>query len=375
MVWSCGSVSGLAVRSVFALFYGLFVVWEVDFTAKDRALCIHCGEVLEGDRAVLGCAVCMDCQQTIFARLEEKNGCHMAIFLACGMFDLPCVPELVPENFCDFEGSRWARYCELLGEWDGMVKADGSACGFLDGVCDVRRVFGRNVTEKDFGRYIAVEKEHLARLPGTAEQRARWGTDDMWKGLMMTTEVYDALDKQYESRASEFRGQTLSMQQKDAIVKVCKWNMVIDHLYKMGNVDAAQKIQRMVQIELESEQMRKKDEKPTEQLRVDALAVALEDAGLMESGDFLNCDELIEVMRDRFVKSKKYGYSLDAADQMIFDYVNNLRANADLALLSSLPEGLEIQDEYGEFEAEETEEEKRRKQYAGLVKVQFDSEG
>ena len=296
----------------------------------------------------------------------------MAIFLACGMFNLPCVPDIVPEDLCDVDGSPWRAYCDLLSEWDGMVKADGELCGFTDGECDIRRIFGRNVTEQDFGRYIAVEKERLARLPGTAAQRARWGTECMWKGLVMTSEVYDALDKQYETRASEFRGQTLSLQQKDAIIKVCKWNMVIDHLYKNGNVDAAQKIQKMVQVELESEQMRKKDEKPTEQLRMDALAVALESMGLMESGDFLDLDGMIEVMRDKFAKSRKYEYSLDAADQMIFDYVNNLRANADMALLSSLPEDLQIEDEYGEFQAEESEEEKKRKQYAGLVKVQFD---
>ena len=182
------SVSGLAIRSVFALFYGGFSLGRWIFIAKEQFLCIHCGEMLDAQCFPFDRVVCLSCQEKIFEELEEKNGCHMAIFLACGMFNLPCVPDIVPVDLCESEVSHWRSYCELLSEWDGMVKADGELCGFTDGECDIRRIFGRNVTEQDFGRYIAVEKERLARLPGTAAQRARWGTECMWKGLVMTSE-------------------------------------------------------------------------------------------------------------------------------------------------------------------------------------------
>ena len=49
-----------------------------------------------------------------------------------------------------------------------------------------------------------------------------------------------------------------------------------------------------------------------------------------------------------------------------------MRRNADLMQLIDLPEELEVVDEYGEFSAEETEQEKEAKKYADLTKLKFE---
>ena len=159
---------------------------------------------------------------------------------------------------------------------------------------------------------------------------------------------------------------------QESIIKICKWNAIADYLLETGNYADAQKVQAMVQKEMESEQMRKKDEKPVEALRIDALVSALEEAGFMENGLLLTYDELIEAMRDKHAKSRKYDYSLDVADQVILDIYNSMRANADQEMVSSLPHELKTEDIYGEFLPEESEREIAAKKYAGLTKVSFD---
>lgn len=339
--------------------------------------CHCCGEQLNSDNARQACAIicstefspyCIECEQKYYDRLEKQNGTHIALYLTCCAFCVPYEPLILPEDFIDSE-NKWIGYINLLYENGKNENLEGVTRSFFDGCTEMRRIFGKSLSEEDITKYLNFEKARVATLVGTDEQRARWGTEKLWNGFEMTKEVYDALDRQYESRASEFKGQTLSMQQKDALIKVCKWNLTIDYLFRIGRVDTAQKIQKMVQTELEAEQMRKKDEKPVEALRIDALVESLENAGLMANGEFLTYDETVQALRDNCIKSKKYDYSLDVADQIILDVLNNIRANSDLELLTSLSDEYAAEDAYGEFEPEETEKEKEAKRYAGLTKV------
>lgn len=292
----------------------------------------------------------------------------MAIFMACAAFSIPCEPLVCPIDLTNYEGDKWARYIELLEE-NGKLKSGNRVRTFFDGETNIRMIFGRELSEKNFARYIAAEQERIESLEGTETQRERWGVADKY-----TSEEYDDLDRMYDNRIAQYKGITVTDQMDYIITEACKWQLVADKRRRMGDIKAATDALKAVDQLLASESLRKKDEKPVESLKTDALVVALEKAGLMENGQLLKYDELIEVMRDRFVKSKKYNYSLDAADQMIADYYNNLRANADMGMLVVLPEDLQVEDEYGEFEPEETEEEKKRKRYAGLAPVQFGKE-
>lgn len=342
---------------------------------KAKFVCVRCGEELNENNAFYAETdsgynpYCTKCQQEYFERLQSTNGTHLALYFCCIKYDVPCNPLLLPENvnseeFLKSEEAQdgiWIYYLSQI-EKTKLYEEGAETPNFFDGVTNILRIFGKNFTEHDFARYVQYEQELIESLEGTERQRERWGDS-------YTAEEYNELDRLYEGRKESFKGVTLTAQMEDTLVKVCRWNLKIDQYIEAGNIKLAKDLQSMVETALASESMRKKDEKPVEALRVDALIEALESFGLMENGDFLTYDETVKALRDNLVKSKKYDYSLDVADQIILDILNNMRANEDLELLTELEEQYAAEDEYGEFEEEETEREIAAKRYAGLTKV------
>lgn len=326
--------------------------------------CIFCGKQLSEKEETIGCGICIDCQSKHFSKLEEENGCHLAIFICCAAYDIPCKPLLCPIDLVNFDGNRWEKYIDILfenGELGGKTEKT-----FFSGVCDIRRVFGKNLSESDFARYISVEQERIGKLPGTPEQREKWGMEDGY-----TSEEYDALDRMYESRLNGFRGQTITEQMIYTLEEVAKWQLVSDKARRASNTKEALDALKAVDNLLASEAMRKKDEKQVENFRPDAWIDAFEKSGLMKDGDFLSIsemqNELIKVMR-----GKGYKQTLDAAHQLEMNIINNARKNADQPIVYELPEYMEVTDELEEFEKEESEEEKRAKRYAQLSTVRID---
>lgn len=322
--------------------------------------------------------LCISCENDLFNRLAQTEGKHIALFHTCACLNVPCKPialEDCQDEFAD-SGEAWILYVNKLSEKKQDTKR-GRVLGFADGLTSLAECFGGKLDHKDFAEYIVRERAKTAKLEGSSEQREKWGTEPLYSNgkssIRMTQEVYDELDRQYSNRAESYKGQTLTPQMEDILVKVAKSNVIYDYLMRTGVVKLALDVQKSIDLMLASENMRKKDEKPTEQFRMDALVVALEKFGCMENGDFLSYDELVEVLKDKFVKSKKYDYSLDVADQVILDVLNAGRKNADLMPFSELPDGIGVVDEYGECEPKETEEEKKRKEFAGLTKVQFEN--
>ena len=312
---------------------------------------------------------CTKCQQAYFERLQAANGTHLALYFCCIKYDVPCNPLLLPENvnsddFLQSEEAKegiWVYYLRKIEQ--SKLYDDGEDIpNFFDGVTNILRIFGKNFTERDFAKFVQYEQELIDSLEGTERQRERWGDS-------YSQEEYNELDRLYESRKESYKGVTLTAQMEDTLIKVCRWNLKIDQYIEAGNIKLAKDLQSMVETALASESMRKKDEKPVEALRIDALIEALESFGLMQDGSFLTYDETVNALRDNLIKSKKYDYSLDVADQIILDILNNMRANEDLELLTELEDQYAAEDEYGEFETEETERELAAKRYAGLTKV------
>lgn len=333
-------------------------------------LCAVCGAELTDGNAYVGATVCRECQERYFTELERTNGCHLALFLACAAFNVPCVPSVVPIDLVNYNGDKWAHYRSLLHESEKDRRKSRTAT-FLDGVTDIRGIFGRELTEKDFSRYIAAEQKRVSAQEGTPEQRERWGIGELCRGLPLTQELYDELDGQLELWIERYKGQTITPQLENSIITICTDNMVAKHLVKVGNYAAAQKMRKMVDDLMASEQMRKKDEKPVESLRLDAWVTALEKAGFMEAGKLKTYEEVAKAINDECMCKRKYDYTLDVADQMLADYVNNLRSNADMALLSVFPADMKLEDYNGEFAAEESDNERERKRYAGVTPIQF----
>lgn len=336
--------------------------------------CGVCGKELTDENAYAGATVCRECQEHYYYELERTNGCHLALFLTCAAFNVPCVPSVVPIDFVNCEENKWARYRALLQDTKNDRRKSRIAT-FLDGVTNIREVFGRELSEKDFARYIAAEQKRISAQVGTAEQRERWGVGELCRGLPLTQELYDELDSQLELWIERYKGQTITPQLENSIITICSDNMVAKHLVKVGNYAGAQKMRKMVDDLMASEQMRKKDEKPIESLRLDAWVTALERAGFMENGKLKTYEEVAKAINKECLCKRKYDYTLDVADQMLADYVNNLRSNADMALLSVFPSDMKPTDENGEFATEENDDERERKRYAGVTAVQFGGGG
>lgn len=310
---------------------------------------------------------CIDCEQEYYERLAAKEGKSFALFHCCAAFNVPCKPSIFKTANYEQHPKLWVYYLDQLEEQGEDVK-DDRVLTFFDGETNIRRIFGKNVDQQDFNTYIITE--NTKKMP-TLAQRQRWGTERIWEGMEMTAEVYDSLDREYESRRSSFAGQTLTLQQENTLQLVAKNMVIYNYCMRHQQVGHAEKVLKMVDNALASEQMRKKDEKPLEGYELMSQVFALEKAGVMEDGQFLPIDKLQEVLFKKFIKGKKFDYTLDACDGMIEAIYKTMRKNADLFIPDELPEELEIEDTFGEFAEEETDEEKERKKFTGFTKPTF----
>lgn len=343
--------------------------------SKSVFTCRKCGvELTEDNCRGQEVICCIDCESNDFEELERENGTSLALYLACNRFDVPLFPLLIHDEKGNLKEeienaeNKWIAYNELLEE-SGAIYIDDRIATFQDGETYLLRLFGRGMTEKTFGTFVINERNKLSTMQGTKEQREFWGERPLYQNVPMTTEIYKELDKRYDSRMARLKGVSVDEQLIDTQKKLCKMLLAQDHLLSLGDVAAFDKLQKSIDSIQAAEQLRKKDEKPIEEMRLDSLVVALENKGLMENGELLNYDELVEALRDNLIKSKKYSYSLDVADQVLLDIINSMRDNADLMPLIDLPEEYHAEDEYGEFEPEETEQEKEAKRYLGLTNI------
>lgn len=328
-----------------------------------KDFCTYCGTELNNDNSISTVNICMDCQNTIYETLTEANSAHMAVFLMCAIANIPCFPELCPEEEAEGE-SLWIAYLSNLAD-SGKLDSGEKIKGFADGICEIRKIFGRNVTEDSFAKYLDVKARKEA-VEGTAEQIAKWGSRPIWRGMTMNREVYDELDAQYESKVNDFKGQTITPEMENTLVDVSKMRVAASYLMSQGNETYA-KLLKSADDRLSSEQMRKKDEKPMENFRVDSQIMALQQAGFVENGKFLNFDKTRDAIAKMITMPHKYDQPLDVCDQMIFDYQNNMRANTDLPFLTELPEDSIVEDVHGEFADEPDEQYLERKKFAGLT--------
>ena len=310
---------------------------------------------------------CIDCEQEYYERLAAKEGKSFALFHCCAAFNVPCKPSIFKSADYEQHPKLWVYYLDQLEEQGEDIK-DDRVLTFFDGEINIRRIFGKNVDQQDFNTYIITE--NTKKMP-TLAQRQRWGTERIWEGMEMTAEVYDSLDREYESRRSSFAGQTLTLQQENTLQLVAKNMVIYNYCMRHQQVGHAEKVLKMVDNALASEQMRKKDEKPLEGYELMSQVFALEKAGVMEDGQFLPIDKLQEVLFKKFIKGKKFDYTLDACDGMIEAIWKTMRQNADLFIPDELPEELEIEDTFGEFAEEESDEEKERKKFTGFTKPTF----
>lgn len=310
-------------------------------------------------------AFCDMCEEEVFTQLKEQHGLHLALYYACLKFDVPCEPTVVPTD-ADNQYS-WGEYLDALGE-HGKYEMNGNPRCFNDGVYNIFRIFGQGMTEKDFAKHVQYEQAKQEKLAGTPEQRERWGVK-----IGFTNADYDELDRLYNTRLASYKGVTITPQMEYTLRQVSLWTCTMNAYVESGNIAGAKNLQVMCDTALGSESMRKKDEKPLENFRVDALIKAMEDDGIMNDGGFVGYTEMLDNIGKSFLKKRKYDYTIDVCDQMIHSIVNTMRKNAGEEPLDELTDDMLVEDEFGEFAEEESVDEKKRKKYANLVPLRTPS--
>lgn len=309
---------------------------------------------------------CKACEQSVFDRMCGETGAHIALFACCMGFNEPFLPLLLPESeILQKQPEKWLYYNSVLAE-KGYINRNGKRLTFFDGATNILKVFGRNLSARDTANYIRAETAK-SDLPGTQEQRERWGTGNLYDDVPMTDEIYDRLDGMLRRRLETYKGITITPQMEDVLVRVTKMYAVCDILLSLGRVREISEIEKAANSMLSSEMLRKKDEKPVENLRIDALVVALEKAGLMENGQLLPYNELKRELLATFAEKKKYAQTVDVVDQAILIIDNTMRKNADMATLTELPDDMHVIDYNGEFAEAESEQEMAAKRYLGLT--------
>lgn len=301
-------------------------------------------------------------QQERYDAIARATSDSLALFYCCIAFDRPFDMLAVPKE--PDVGEKWIAYLDNLR----LKKLDtrrGEPLGFLDGLTDITKIFGEGLSAGKFTKAVGNEKSARNRKVGTAQQRKNWGENSAKNPY--TSEDYDELDRIYEALASDLMAAGGVSVKQEFILRDCaKMTLDRDKMRAIGQYDKAAKLNKMVQDNLSSEGLRKRDAKPIDDLRIDGIVDRLEKAGLLKNGKQCSPDEMFEIL---FHRRPKYSYTKDAAEQILLYMANTTRVNDGLSELPTLPPDMRLRDDLGEFAEEPDEQEKETYKELGIVKM------
>ena len=301
-------------------------------------------------------------QQERYDAIARATSDSLALFYCCIEFDRPFDMLAVPKE--PDVGEKWIAYLDNLR----LKKLDtrrGEPLGFLDGLTDITKIFGEGLSAGEFTKAVGNEKSARNRKVGTAQQRKNWGENSTKNPY--TSEDYDELDRIYEALASDLMAAGGVSVKQEFILRDCaKMTLDRDKMRAIGQYDKAAKLNKMVQDNLSSEGLRKRDAKPIDDLRIDGIVDRLEKAGLLKNGKQCSPDEMFEIL---FHRRPKYSYTKDAAEQILLYMANTTRVNDGLSELPTLPPDMRLRDDLGEFAEEPDEQEKESYKELGIVKM------
>lgn len=301
-------------------------------------------------------------QQEYYAQLAKKTSESLAYFYCCVKYDVPFARDCVPRD----EGrDKWLSYLDNLHIKKLDASKSGERYGFLDGLTDITKIFGEGLKDGEFTKAVYAEKNAQSAKAGTVRQRKDWGTGN--DEHPYTNEDYAEFDRIYTVLASDLGGEdALSAKQQLILRNVSKWTKQMNDASDAGKFDAARKLSAIIQENLASDNLRKRDAKPVEEIRIDGITERLEKAGLMKNGKPVEPDTAFELL---FHRRPKYSYTKDAAEQMLLAIINTSRMNDSLPEFSTLPDSARIKDDLHEFAEEPNEMEKTAYEGFGYVKM------
>lgn len=332
------------------------------------ATCVNCGNLLD---EFIGLAApedwcsntgfnpwCRNCQEKYFEELAEHNTSHVALFLCCAAFNVPMVPRDAPDFERDSE--PWISYLENLRQNGDLYDSGGDTQSFFDGITDMRNIFGEKLSDRKFDAAAAEERNRAGKPQGTEKQRRAWGTR-----FNFTTADYKELDQRYEKVAAPYKAAGIDANMEEALRKICKYQLLSDAAAADSDGTKSKAFDEIARRAAQDNCLRKIDEKPVEDLRIDTLVDKLEKKGLMKDGKLLDLPELqAAILKNR----PRYPHTLDAADQFLLLSFNCMRENSGVQLLPELEESMKIHESFdGEFAAEAPEFEVKAKREFGLM--------
>ena len=284
---------------------------------------------------------CGKCMERLYKYNSASVGYKLALFMTCCQFSMPYRPELL-EKAKEFDQTGKKPFTGyLLALKD--AKADnyrGGYQSFKDGITDITKAFGGEYATLEVDDEMLNDEDYKK---GHIGQVKDWGYGP--EDRPYTQEDYDALDKFYEALTENRVNVTKQIEM--AIRNICVMKLEQQYSIFKGEFNEAKRLEDIIKAEMEGEQLRKKDELPQDRVRLDDIVLACERAGLLG----LSYDELLEKLATK-VFHTKYGYTRDAADQMLLYIVNATRTNEGYAELDRLPDDFAIQDNLGEFAEE-----------------------
>lgn len=304
----------------------------------------------------------LDEQQQQYTAIARETSDSLALFYCCIRFDVPFDMLAVPKEVGSTE--KWIDYCDNL-RTKGLDKKRGEALGFLDGLTDIMEIFGERLDVGEFTKAVGNEKSARNRKIGTAKQRKDWGENSAKNPY--TAEDYNELDRIYDALASDLMAAGGVSVKQEFILRDCaKMTLDRDKMRGIGQYEKAAKLNKMIQDNLSSEGLRKRDAKPIDDLKVDGIVDRLEKAGLLKNGKQCSPDEMFEIL---FHRRPKYAYTMDAAEQVLLYMMNATRVNDGLSELTRLPDSMRLHDDLSEFAEEPNEQEKEAYINLGIVKM------
>lgn len=336
---------------------------------RESRKCWHCGKELnernswmasEGFDAGEPSFYCVGCQNTYNVGLAKLVGPDMALFVCCAMFNVPYIPEAVSAaKTYKAERGMWGSYIKILRDAKYHKMGD-KWYGFSDGETDIRKISGLEDLKVTTAKDAAEEKAQKELL-----NKERWGTGP--KSRRYKDDDYEELNNLYDAMTKDRVG--MSDQSEISIRNICKWSLERDRCIEEKDFNSAQKLSSMIEKEKESEQLRKKDEMPQDLARLDDIAKAVERAGL----PMYDYDQLVEVLATKMFHTP-YGYTRDAADQMLLLIRNCTAWNEGIPEVDRLADEFAIIDQMGEFAPEQDEEEKQTYKDLQIAPLHMDGE-
>lgn len=261
-------------------------------------------------------------------------------------------------NLTNLIGEDMARYCLCAAtnmaynpdldcvSWEDYVEQIGDK-KFRDGVISWQRHDGITDTQM-------------------LEWRKVWGVGDTSRPY--SVEDYQKLDQTFETYSSRLeKSGGMDALQEDTLRSCSRMRLEADKALLKGgkdNVAVASTINKMIQEQLASEQLRKRDEKPIGVAKLDGIVDAL--AKKYGSGSELTYDQAIKIC-SQWLVSHKYPHTMDAAEHMLLAIINTTRTNNDMPTLPELPEEAKLPESMmSEFEDAPSEAEKEVYEYLSI---------